>query len=409
MTVNVPMPETVIVIGVHTTIGLSTVRSLGRRGIHCVGISHRPHGVGLYSKYLSAGYVVPYSADARERYVDQVADIAARHGARGILCHHEDQMLVLDQQRARFAGVCELLFPECRVLHSCLDKPTLLNAAKAAGLRVPFTRGIASVADAKAASDDVPFPAILKPRGVLPAGVSSEWRAKSRFFADRIEWEQFWNHATDPVPPLIVQQFVRGRYIGLGLAVHDRQAVASFQWTALREYEAGLGALRVSVPPNHPLVQSAVALCNSINYEGVCEVEFRGNVDEGSPTLMEVNPRLWGGVSLPIACGVDFPFLAYQIYSGQTPAPVREYKAGVVSRNLSGDLRWLVGGALRGTYVAAMPNIRTSRMGVLTGFLTSVGRARVYDLEDLDDPMPAIRHHFGRLMPGKRWQSGGGH
>ena len=29
---------------------------------------------------------------------------------------------------------------------------------------------------------------------------------------------------------------------------------------------------------------------------------------------------------------------------------------------------------------------------VLTGFLTSVGRARVYDLEDLDDPMPALQN-----------------
>jgi predicted ATP-grasp superfamily ATP-dependent carboligase len=409
MAVNVPMRETAIVIGVQTTIGLSTVRSLGRRGIRCVGVSHRPRGVGLYSKYLAAGYVVPYSPEARDRYVDRIADIATRHGARGILCHHEDQMLVLDQQRARFGGVCELLFPECSVLHRCLDKPTLLCAAQAAGLRVPFTSAIGSVSDAKAASSEVPFPAILKPRGVLPAGVSSEWRVKSRYFADRIEWDQFWNHASDPVPPLIVQQFVRGRYIGLGLAVHNRQAVASFQWTALREYEAGLGALRVSMPPNRALVQSAVALCNSINYEGVCEVEFRGNADEGSPMLMEVNPRLWGGVSLPVACGVDFPLLAYQIYSGRTPTPVHEYKAGIVSRNLSGDLRWLVGGALRGKYVAAMPNIRASRMSVLTGFLSSVGRARVYDLEDLDDPMPGLRHHFGRLMPGKRWQPGGGH
>lgn len=403
------MRDTVIVIGVHTTIGLTTVRSLGRRGIECVGISHRPRGVGLYSKYLATGYVVPYSAEARERYVDQIADIAVRHGARGILCHHEEQMLVLGQHRARFEGLCELLFPECRVLNRCLDKPSLLCAAKAVGLRVPFTRAISSVADAMAATSDVPFPAILKPRGVLPAGVGSEWRIKSKYFADQIEWEQFWNHAADPVPPLIVQQFVRGRYIGLGLAVHDQQAVASFQWTALREYEAGLGALRVSVRPNRGLVASAVALCNSIGYEGVCEVEFRGNSDEGSPMLMEVNPRLWGGVSLPVACGVDFPSIAYEIYSGRSPAPVSEYRAGVVSRNLSGDLRWLVGGALRGTYVAAMPNIRASRMSVLTGFLTSVGRARVYDLEDFDDPMPALRHHFGRLVPGKRWQPGGGH
>jgi predicted ATP-grasp superfamily ATP-dependent carboligase len=401
------MSETAIVVGVQTTIGLTTVRSLGRHGIECIGISHRPRGVGLYSKYLAAGYVVPYSAGAHERYVEQVADIAHHHGARGILCHHEEQMIALSQQRARFTGACELLFPDCRVLQACLDKPTVLRAAQDVGLRVPVTRAITSVADATAAASEVRFPAILKPRGVLHPDVSSEWRVKSRYFADQLQWEQFWNRAADPVPPLIVQQFVRGRYIGLGLAVHNKRAVASFQWMALREYEAGLGALRVSVTPNQALVESATALCNSINYQGVCEVEFRGDINERSPMLMEVNPRLWGGVSLPVACGVDFPFIAYQIYSAQSPVAVHDYRAGVVSRNLSGDLRWLVGGALRGRYVAAMPNIRASRISVLTGFLTSVGRARVYDLEDLDDPMPALHHHLGRLLPGKRWQAGG--
>jgi predicted ATP-grasp superfamily ATP-dependent carboligase len=384
--VALPVRETVIVIGVHTTIGLTSVRSLGRHGVECIGISHRARGVGLYSKYLAAGYVVPYTADAREQYVDEVVSIARRHGARGILCHHEEQMLALCQHRARCAGTCDLLFPDGDVLQACLDKPTLLRAAQEIGFRVPITLEIESVAAAVAAAPHIPFPVGIKPRGGLPAHV-------------RTQWDEFWSRVADPVAPLIVQQFIPGRYIGLGLAVHNRRAVASFQWTALREYEAGLGALRVSIEPSDALVESATALCNSIGYEGVCEVECRGDIDERSPMLMEVNPRLWGGVSLPVACGIDFPWIAYEIYSGQPPSPVHAYRPGVVSRNLSGDLRWLVDGAFRGQYAAAMPNIRASRMSVLTGFLTSVGRARVYDLEDLDDPMPALRHHFGRLVP----------
>ena len=53
---------------------------------------------------------------------------------------------------------------------------------------------------------------------------------------------------------------------------------------------------------------------------------------------MEVNTRFWGSLQLAIDCGVDFPFMLYQIAMGQQPASIEEYLTRQRLRWLLGDL-----------------------------------------------------------------------
>ena len=64
-------------------------------------------------------------------------------------------------------------------------------------------------------------------------------------------------------------------------------------------------------------------------------VEFRVAGD-GTPYLMEVNGRFWGSLQLAIDCGIDFPWLAYQLTQG---APVGEPQPYALGKRL----RWLLG------------------------------------------------------------------
>jgi predicted ATP-grasp superfamily ATP-dependent carboligase len=66
-------------------------------------------------------------------------------------------------------------------------------------------------------------------------------------------------------------------------------------------------------------------------------VEFKVSSD-GTPYLMEINGRFWGSLQLAIDAGVDFPYLLYQLAIGLPVAPVEQYKIGVKSRWLLGDL-----------------------------------------------------------------------
>jgi len=66
-------------------------------------------------------------------------------------------------------------------------------------------------------------------------------------------------------------------------------------------------------------------------------VEFKVSKNE-CPYLMEINARFWGSLQLAIDSGVDFPWLLYQIAIGKKPDLVNNYKIGLKSRWLLGDL-----------------------------------------------------------------------
>lgn len=393
--------KTVIVLGIQSNVPLATLQSLSRKGIRCIGISLRPGGVGLYSKHLEHGYTLRYRRENEEGFISELEEIAERHGASGILTHHELYMNVLNRYRERFAsGGVKLLFPTNEVIDPLLDKNGFLERAEKLGVRVPQTRLVKSCADIEAAAKDFPFPAVMKiSLNLDKALLAKKWQFKTRFFQDAEDFSSFCADFPEEMgQEFILQEFIIGEYISLGIAWQDG-LVAAFQWRALREYEPGLGGYRISEEAHPKLVEQASKLCAEFNYNGVCEVEFRGKMDDpDNIAIMEINPRLWGGVSLPCHCGVDFPWLAYQIYDGQPADKVEQYRIGAYSRNLLGDVKWLYK-VLSGKGVGGSnPNFSYQRLPALWQFISSLGRADVHDLENASDPRPFLMHYKQKLF-----------
>ena len=57
---------------------------------------------------------------------------------------------------------------------------------------------------------------------------------------------------------------------------------------------------------------------------------------------MEVNGRFWGSLQLAIDAGMNFPLLFYRLAIGEDVPSQFDYKAGVRSRWLLGDLDQLL-------------------------------------------------------------------
>ena len=64
----------------------------------------------------------------------------------------------------------------------------------------------------------------------------------------------------------------------------------------------------------------------SYGYHGISEVEFIWDPVRKDHLLLDVNPRVWKWIALPIASGVDLPWLAYSeaIGRGERAGDVRE-------------------------------------------------------------------------------------
>lgn len=93
---------------------------------------------------------------------------------------------------------------------------------------------------------------------------------------------------------------------------------------------------------------------------------------------MEINPRFWGSLNQAICSGVDFPYLLYQMAVEGDIRPVFNYKTGVKTRWLMGDVRAMVDYLLKSS----------NRYEMLRDFLKIVDRDVHYDDLSIKDPLP---------------------
>jgi predicted ATP-grasp superfamily ATP-dependent carboligase len=101
--------------------------------------------------------------------------------------------------------------------------------------------------------------------------------------------------------------------------------------------------------------------------------EFKRDDRTGQHLLLELNPRFWGSLSLPIKAGVDFPDLLCRMAMGEEVDPVTTYRLGVQGRTLlPGDLL----------------HILRARRRDWRGFFSLAGRSVHFDFCSMDDPVP---------------------
>lgn len=90
------------------------------------------------------------------------------------------------------------------------------------------------------------------------------------------------------------------------------------------------------------LVEHAHKFLDSVDYNGVCGLDFRYDRESGRLGFIEMNARFTGGLATPIAAGFDIPYMLYTLATGGrcTQAPVR---LGTSTKWILGDVITLVG------------------------------------------------------------------
>jgi predicted ATP-grasp superfamily ATP-dependent carboligase len=153
----------------------------------------------------------------------------------------------------------------------------------------------------------------------------------------------------------------------------------------------GSSVVRESIPLPRDATELAEALVDAAGLTGYSEVEFRRAAD-GTPHLMEINPRLSASVELAVRAGVDFPRLLYDWAVGEPIRAPASYPSGVRMRWLGGDIRWL-----RQTLRSKPGPDIVTRGVAIRRFLGDCVRPAGYDYAVAGDLRPALVATVGFL------------
>jgi predicted ATP-grasp superfamily ATP-dependent carboligase len=300
--------------------GLAAVRSLGRAGVRVFGVDHRPSALGFRSRYAEQ-VLVPDVAEDEDGFVAAVRGLAERAGGRLVVVPTHDPAL---NALARNPDDSLLgPYPAWDVLEAVQSKRQQLERAVDAGVGVPETRHPRSLAEARAAVEEVGLPALVKPSDHV--GFKRRFRRQAFRCETAADVEDAYARAEEFEPML--QEFVPGGddalyTVGSYLA-RDGRALAVFCGRKLRQTPPVIGTCRIGEAVwVEEAVDAALRLLRAFGFHGISQVEFKRDPREGRFKLMEINPRLWQWHGLAAACGVDVTRIAYDDLVGASPREV---------------------------------------------------------------------------------------
>jgi predicted ATP-grasp superfamily ATP-dependent carboligase len=370
---------------------LAAARSLGRAGLRvAMGESlalyrESPPLPAFCSRYCARAVVLPSHADDLDAYVAAIFDFVREHPTSVILPAGDATCLALMPHRRQLAELgCVVALPGNAALEIALDKSRTLALASELGIAYPQSVPIATVEQLSVAIADFGFPFVLKP--------TVSWTAERRervLPVEVIDKDEATEAARDLLAggaTVIAQQWLPGRREGVTLFIANGEVMASCGHVEHRTTPplGGASVMRESIQTPPDVYDAAVRLALAIGVEGLCEVEFRRDA-QGDPQLMEVNARMPGALDTAIRSGVDFPMLIWQLATGLPVSRVGKYRAGVRTRWLHGELRWLRDNNGR----AGRPDGMSRARGIWT-FLAEFARTRHYDYVDLHDLEPTM-------------------
>lgn len=373
---------------------LAVTRSLGRAGYEVVVGESRTPSLAQSSRFCSRSVEYPDPTSASAEFVDSLSDVVRREAIDVLVPVSDITTFLVTQNRSRWPASCAIPFGDPAAVERAADKVDLVRTAERIGVAVPKS---VVVEAARQLPDPMPaFPLVVKPwRSRIPA--VNGWRSTSVSYATDLEaLNRDLQSRADAEFPVMLQQRIVGPGMGVFAYYHRGKAVALFSHKRLRERPpwGGVSVLAESAPIDPVAADYAIRLLDEIGWEGVAMVEFKRDLSDGLPKLMEINGRFWGSLQLAIDSGVDFPALLVRGITGQAVAPQTSYRPGVRTRWFWGDVDSLLLTLFGGKRWPG--NDRPARLKALAAFLTMRGRDLYYD-----NPKPGDLGPF--LYESRQW------
>ena len=296
---------------------LAVIRSLGRRGIECVAADSHGLTPGSLSKYAFESFRYASPSLHPEQFIDDLEQHVRRlqpaEGVPYVLIPVHTETFSIARHRERFEPIIRVALPETTLIEQTRNKRRLIALARKQGVIVPKSWFPTSPEDLRRVIADIPLPAFVKLPDVS-AGVGIE---KVESQADLLEaFERLWgecDHQTEDARPF-VQEAVGTVDLCVSVIFERGQPRASLTYRNVVSFPrgGGPGAIRQSV--NAPRAEKiAEELLGALGWHGIAQLDFRWDEENDRYYLIEINPRLFGGLFQAIESGVDYPWMLFQL------------------------------------------------------------------------------------------------
>ena len=362
------------------------VESLGRRGIPVHVVDRSRSAMCRLSRWTRSFHRVPGFYEAPEEYARAVADVARKVGARVLIPTLEDS-IALAGHKSLLPGELSYALPAVETLRLANDKWEVTKLCGRLGVPCAESFVPESFDELRSRSGELGFPAVIKTRlGNAGKGVAIVKDADELVRRYREIIREF-SIPQERWP--MVQEYLGSDVSGVCMIYDQGKLIASSAENYLRCKEGN--RFSTSVYRRSVIDPSGVANCrkvaDALSWHGVIHFDLIRDPGTGVGKITEINPRFWGGLSVAIAAGVDFPYMLYELaLTGKISDPPRSYRDGVYSR-------WVLGELIGVLNLAKRKAPSSVKLRELREIVRAPFKGTTDDLR-LSDPLPFLMEMF---------------
>lgn len=364
----------IAIINAESRKAVSIIRSLGKAGHGIVTFSFERISFAGCSKYVRKNYYIK-NLDAHN------LSKALRHHSIDIIFPIEDSSIeFIGRNRDHFKDFV-LIIPDYEDFILFADKANTVNLAAEKRIPAPETMIPQSL---KAAEEYLnsctEFPLVIKPR-------RSSGSIGLKIVKNKTEAINSYRTISERFYLPLIQQFIPpgGKAVGAEFLFFRGEEIMSFSHERIREFPVKNGpSTYCKWYKSDDALNAGRKLFRDLNYSGFAMVEFKEHPQTKTLYLMEVNPRPWGSITLPISMGYDFPNEAIRVFSGLEG---NSRPAGAAKTDPDEDyfMRWFLPGDLLSIVLDDRMSLVERRRELFRKYYNTE-----YQIMSRDDPKPAL-------------------
>ena len=330
-----------LVSGASTFFATRLIQGFGARGVEVTAADSERFSVSKVSQYVKHRVRTPsLSRDPGGYLAAIVRELKVRHY--DLVLPTFEESLLFSEFRSDIERHAPLILAPFDVMWTLHNKPSLGQLCLDLGIPTPPTLVPSTPIGVEHQAAALRYPLVLK----LPNANNCVGRMYCENEAELIEHypRLFREQVEQGHSPPFIQQKIDGDLIYTLMLCHQGKKIGEVIYRPLRTYpeNGGTSAHRESI--QHPAISRITErLASAVGWSGFLGLDFIVDRHDGTPYLIDANPRSNPAVQLGFLAGVDWTGMLLDIVKGRSPE-VAMAAPGVRQRTPLLDAAWLFDG-----------------------------------------------------------------
>ena len=311
--------------------GIAVIRCLREDpdfDIRIIGLSYEALEPGIYMHDLvDKTYQIPYPSSGTDILLERMKQINEIEHIDVLIPNFDAELynFIRIDENLRASGIRTFL-PTTESFDA-RDKVNLGKFAEKYDFKVPPFRVVFNLNDLNRLTDDPGFPLVVKGKYYDAYICNSVYETEKAFYRLQAKWGL----------PVIIQKFIPGTEYNVAVLGDGKgNSLSSVPMRKLYITDKGKAWAGVTIE-NSQLIETAERFVRTTKWRGGCELEIMMAPD-GTPYLLEVNPRFPAWIYLTAAAGQNQPAALVRLALESQLPEMKEFSAGKIFIRYSWDM-----------------------------------------------------------------------